>query len=38
MPVDEHSRRARRNRILALVHVLLALAVLAGFVIVQMQK
>jgi hypothetical protein len=37
--MDEASRkRARRNVILAVVHVLLAIAVLAGFVIAQMQR
>jgi len=37
--MDEASRkRARRNVILAVVHVLLATAILAGFVITQMNR
>jgi hypothetical protein len=38
MTPDERAQRARRNRVLALVHVLLALAILAGFVIAQSQR
>lgn len=36
-PVDEKAR-ARRNVRLAILHVLLALACLAGFVIAQIQR
>lgn len=37
--MDEASRkRARRNVTLAVVHVLLAVAILAGFVIAQMSR
>ena len=39
VPVSPHEpARARRSVILALVHAALALAILAGFVIAQVQR
>ena len=38
MTPQDHEQRARRNRILALLHVVLALAILGAFVYVQASK
>ncbi len=38
MTMDEDRKRAKRNVVLALVHVLLAVLVLAGFIYAQMPR